>query len=122
MPFLPAFTAGIPTVTGVVSSPILRADGTIANRSGYDRDTGLFLAIDDSYPDVMPVTEAVAFLDDLLVDFPFATPAHRSGWYHALFSLQCRAAFPGPAPLHLFDANVSRAGERDGDGWDNHDY
>ena len=47
----------------------------------------------------------------VLVDFPFATPAHRSGWYAALVSLLSRAAFAGSAPFFLFDANTSRVGK-----------
>jgi hypothetical protein len=100
----------IPVVTGVVSSPILRSDGTIATERGYDKDTGLYLDTDGTYPALMEPHEAVELLGDLLVDFPFATPSHRSGWFAALVSLLARAAFAGSAPFFLFDGNRSRVG------------
>jgi hypothetical protein len=48
---------------------------------------------------------------DILADFPFESDAHRSAWIAALVTLHARPAFPGPAPLFLFDANASRAGK-----------
>ncbi len=73
----------VPVITGVVSSPILRSDGSIAAKPGFDADTGLYLDIQSDYPALMSPQEAVKLLDDVLVDFPFASPAHRSGWYAA---------------------------------------
>ena len=66
---------------------------------------------DGTYSGLLEPHDAVKLLDDLLVDFPFATPAHRSGWYAALVSLLSRAAFADSAPFFLFDANTSRVGK-----------
>ncbi len=102
---------GVPVITGVVSSPILRSDGTIAVARGYDGLTGLYLDTDETYPSLMQPDQAITLLADVLVDFPFASPAHRSGWFAALMTLLCRAAFAGSAPFFLVDANVSRIGK-----------
>lgn len=102
---------GVPVITGVVSSPILRADGTIASTRGYDESTGLYLDIEGRYPDLMPPDEATKLLDDVLTDFPFASPSHRSGWFAALVTLLSRTAFAGSTPFFLVDANVSRVGK-----------
>ena len=102
---------GIPVATGIVSCPILRADGSIAREPGYDSSTGLYLNIHGDYPDLMDPDIAVERLKGVLVDFPYATGAHLSGWCAALVTLLARAAFPGPAPFFLFDANMSGAGK-----------
>lgn len=102
---------GVPVITGVVSSPILRADGTIAAAPGYDKLTGLYLDIEGTYPGLMETAEAIRLLDDILIDFPFASPAHRSGWFAALITLLSRAAFAGSSPFFLVDANISRVGK-----------
>jgi hypothetical protein len=101
----------VPVITGVVSSPILRSDGTIAMKPGYDPGTGLYLDIGGEFPPLMPPEIAVALLDDVLVDFPFASPAHRSAWFAALVTLLSRPAFAGSAPFLLVDANIPRVGK-----------
>jgi hypothetical protein len=102
---------GIPVITGIVSSPILRSDGSIASEPGYDPLTGLYLDIEGTYPSLMKPADAVAKLMEPLVDFPFVSEAHRSGWCAALVTLLSRAAFAGPGPFFLFDANMSRTGK-----------
>ena len=42
----------IPPLTAIATSPTIRADGTIAQGPGYDRRSGLFLAIDDGWPPI----------------------------------------------------------------------
>jgi hypothetical protein len=48
---------------------------------------------------------------DVVRDFPFQTPAHRSTWLSATLTPLARWAFDGPTPLHLFDANTRGAGK-----------
>lgn len=103
--------SAVPVITGIVSSPILRSDGTIAAKPGYDSGTGQYLDIDGQFPSLMAPEAAIALLDDVLVDFPFAGPAHKSGWYAALVTLLSRSAFSGQAPFFLVDANISRVGK-----------
>ncbi len=102
---------GIPVATGVVSSPVLRADGTVAREPGYNPETGLYLALTDSFPPLMPVDEARELLCDVLSDFPFATPAHRSGAIANIVTLVARHAFPGSAPCFVYNAPRPRVGK-----------
>ncbi|HUT09845.1 MAG TPA: bifunctional DNA primase/polymerase [Thermoguttaceae bacterium] len=105
------YYADIPKCLGVVSSPVLRSDGTIAAGPGYDRLTGLYIATEGTYPPLMPVPEAVSLLKDVLVDFPFESEKHQAGWFAALLTLLVRSAFAGCAPFFLFDSNRSRVGK-----------
>lgn len=101
----------VPTITGIVSSPVLRADGSILVEHGYDRETGLFLESDGSFPSLMCPQSAVSMLHDVVSDFPFEKDAHRSAWLAFLITLLARSAFAGSAPFFLFDANCSGAGK-----------
>lgn len=48
---------------------------------------------------------------DLVADFPFAKPEHRSAWLAFLLTALSRFAFSGPASLFLIDANVRGSGK-----------
>ncbi len=102
---------GIPVVTGIVSCPVLRSDGSILVAPGYDRQTGLFLDTDGTYPPLMNPRDALDLLHDIVCDFPFATPANRSAWLAGLVTLLVRSAFAGPSPMNFVDANASRIGK-----------
>lgn len=102
---------GIPSITGVVSCPILRADGTIAHKAGFDRETGLWLDVDGDYPDLPNVKEAVEMLKDFTVDFPFANEQHRAAAIAMPVTFVSRHAFGGPVPLGLADGNRSGVGK-----------
>ena len=108
---------GIRPLTGVVSFPVLREDGTILTECGYDTRTGLFLhwprpplPIPDR-PTLAHAKAAVAELLDVVGDVPFAYDMHRSAWIAALLTPLARPAFVGPAPLFLADANIRAAGK-----------
>lgn len=102
---------GIPVATGVVSCPVLRPDGTVATEAGYDPETGLYLDLNGSYPPLMSPVQAKELLCDVLTDFPFATPAHRSGAIANIVTLVCRHAFPGCVPCFVYDAPRPRVGK-----------
>jgi putative DNA primase/helicase len=102
---------GIPVITGIVGCPILRPDGTIASKSGYDPATGLYHDITGIYPPVMEPARAIELLENVVCDFPCRSPTDKSGWFAALITLFSRYAFRGAAPLFLFDANAPRVGK-----------
>jgi hypothetical protein len=107
---------GICHLEAVVDYPVLRPDGTILSRPGYDQETGLLLESAEfpTIPDHPSHAAAVAALDVLLeavADFPFERPVHRAAWLAALLTPLARFAFTGPAPLFLVDANVPAAGK-----------
>lgn len=100
----------IPALEGLVHAPTLRTDGSIVSARGYDLQTGLYLTQRMS---LLPMTvdEAVAALNYLFVDFPFATPAHKSALIAGLLTPFARHAFYGPAPLFLVDASTRGSGK-----------
>lgn len=102
---------GIPTITGIVSCPVLRPDGSIANKRGYDKQTGLCLDIDDDWPAPMSVDEAVHRLTDIFCDFPFAEPAHKSAAIAGPVTMVSRHAFAGPSPCLALEGNAPRIGK-----------
>jgi hypothetical protein len=108
---------GIHHLEAVVDYPVLRPDGTILGRPGYDPETGLLLesaATCPAIPDRPSAAEAIDARDvllDVVGDFPFEREAHKAAWLAALLTPLARFAFTGPTPLFLVDANVRAAGK-----------
>jgi hypothetical protein len=96
---------------------MLREDGSVIEAEGYDEETGIYYAPNANYPagPENPTREdalaALARILDLVVDFPFAETSHRSAWLAGLLTPFTRAAFEGPVPLVLIDANVKGSGK-----------
>ncbi len=109
--------AGIRPLEGVVECPVLRPDGTVLERPGYDDATGLYYAPNGPYPALpeRPTQDdaraACAALLEAVDDFPFEQPCHRSAWLAGLLTPFARYAFRGSVPLFLVDANIRGAGK-----------
>jgi hypothetical protein len=106
----------VPCLEGVVDSPVLRADGTVASKPGYDAATGLLLKFAAPFviPDRPSRQDAVSACQELLevvADFPFAAACHRSAWLAGLLTPLARFTYDGPAPLFLCDANKRGSGK-----------
>ena len=101
----------------IAESPILRADGTVLQTAGYDPTTAIVYRPLIDFPRIPnaptrnQAVAAVAALVEVVQDFPYATEAHRAGWVASLLTTLSRYAFPGPAPLFLFDANLRGCGK-----------
>lgn len=50
-------------------------------------------------------------LDDLVIDFPFATPADRAGFFGLLLTVYLRPAIEGPVPMHMLGAPLAGSGK-----------
>ena len=104
-------------LAGVTSTAVLRPDGSVLCKNGYDQATGIFADVGNLSVDVpeSPTREqaqqAAAKLLDVVSDFPFENQAHRSGWLALVLTLLCRHAFRGPSPLFLVDANSPGSGK-----------
>ncbi len=104
-------------LTAIVECPMLRADGSIIDKPGYDEFTGLFvrptgtMPIVPEQPTIDDARESLAVLKTLVADFPFEEKHHCSGWLAALFTPFCRHAYRGVSPLFLFDANTRGVGK-----------
>lgn len=102
---------------GVAEYPIIRRDGTVWQRPGYDPMTGVYYEPADGVP-VIPeeindddADAALCTLLEVVCDFKFEAPEHRAAWLAGLLTPLARSAFDGPAPLFLIDANVRGAGK-----------
>lgn len=108
---------GVRPLEGVVSRPVVLADGEVLRTPGYDPGTGLYLVLDGPQPAVpdrptkADAEAARAALLEVVCDFPFEKPAHKAAWLAGLLTVAARDAFPGPAPLFAVDANTAGAGK-----------
>jgi len=107
----------IPHLTYAVEHPVLRPDGTVLQQPGYDEATKIFymptcrfspVPDEPKWDDVVAARERLL---DLVCDFPFAQPAHRSAWMAGLLTPFARPAYEGATPCFLIDANVRSAGK-----------
>jgi putative DNA primase/helicase len=108
----------VPTVRGIVSTPTLRADGSILSSPGFDTASGLYLYLDKEF--VMPeipeeptredALAAIALLDGLLTEFPFVDDASESVALSLIITTVIRGAMP-VAPLHAASAPAAGTGK-----------
>ncbi|WP_437301194.1 bifunctional DNA primase/polymerase [Sorangium sp. So ce426] len=101
----------------VCETPLLLPDGTVLGTPGYDERTGILYEPNAVYPTVPErptaedVARAIAAIDDVVCDFSFETPEHRTGFFAAVLTPMSRNMFQGPAPLFLFDASTPGTGK-----------
>ena len=108
---------GIRHLSAVVTCPVLLPNGRILRESGYDTQSGILAAIPPGLvidlpdrPTAEQVAAAVAALWEVVQDFPFERPEHRSAWLAGLLTPLAAFAYDGPAPMFLIDKNVRGAG------------
>jgi len=105
-----------PALTGLLSTPTLRADGSLLNQPGYDVQTGLLLMNPPPMPAVneRPTPEdasaGLALLKELLTEFPFVDEASRAVALSLILSTVLRGALTH-TPLHLFAAPSAGSGK-----------
>ena len=109
---------GIRPIRGIVTCPVLRADGSILQMQGYDIDSGLYVDLTEAFPEIdsdptaEAISAAVATLFDLVSDFPFKDSASLSAWVASLLTPLAREAYRGcTGPLFTFDANIRGSGK-----------
>ena len=100
----------VPRVSGVITTPTLRSDGSPLADKGYDVATGLYLSLGlDELTMPMPTREAaqtgLKLLTDLLAEFSFAEPRDRSVAISGLLTTLVRGSLP-TAPMYLVRAHT----------------
>jgi hypothetical protein len=108
---------GLPVLSGIVNCPVLRADGSVLDKPGYDAATGLlydpqgvkFRPVPEN-PDIAAAKLALAVLKDLISTFPFVTDADRSVALSAILTALHRRSLQA-APLHGFSAPGAGSGK-----------
>jgi putative DNA primase/helicase len=104
------------TVNGVISAPTMRPDGSLITEPGYDEDTGLILFKPPPMPYISPepsftdAKQALAFLEDLLFEFPFTNDYSKAVALSALITPIARGGFEC-APMHAVNATAAGSGK-----------
>ncbi|GKQ37380.1 bifunctional DNA primase/polymerase [Streptomyces sp. A012304] len=103
---------------GVVTSPVVRPDGTLVQAPGYDRGTGLYLHPRVPLRRLQPQVTAESVqrakdivLGQMLADFPFVDDSDRAQYLGALLSPIIRPYVPGPTPLVLITSTSQASGK-----------
>jgi len=108
---------GIRPLVGILEAPALRPDGSVIQARGYDQTTGFLLEPNADYPEVAaePTRDdalaALAELDEVFADFPFAYDAARSAALAMLLTIIARPAIAGPCPMGAVDATTRGTGK-----------
>jgi putative DNA primase/helicase len=104
-----------PVVTGVITSPTLRRDGSLLASEGWDVESGLLVV--GPLPQMWPIgttradaEKAVGLLDDLLDEFPWVDGPSRSVALSGLITPVVRPALDC-APLHGSSAPAAGTGK-----------
>ena len=107
-----------PSLTRIVTTPVLLPNGELVTTPGYHEASGLLFDPNGvTFPDIpdAPTREeaeaALAFLDDFLCDFPFANEAAHAAALAALLTPTVRSAIDGPVPMFLVHAHVAGTGK-----------
>jgi hypothetical protein len=107
---------GLRELTGIITAPTLRADGSLLAAPGYDTATGLLYQPNDVYPAIpdKPTEDdarrALAGLKHLIRFFDFADDVSRSIWLCAVLTGVIRRTLP-TAPLFAFSAPKRGSGK-----------
>lgn len=107
------------TLRGATSVPVVRADGTILDAAGYDEATGLLYEPDAGMeavkvaeaPTAEDVTNAVAWIEEVVGQMPFSTESDKSNYLTFLITPLLRIALPGPRKLVILDARQPGTGK-----------
>ncbi len=103
-------------LSGVITAPTLRPDGTVVDLAGYDPQTQLLFDSPDepqSVPTFPTQSQALAALEQLwhpFTDFPFCGPLDRAVHLAALLTTVVRASLPA-SPGFAYDAPIQGSGK-----------
>ncbi len=106
---------GLKELTGVITAPTLRPDGTLLKRPGFDEATGLLLRpgtwprLQDK-PSRTELEAAWAVLWEPVAEFPYASHEDRAVTVAAMLTATVRRTLP-KAPAFSFDAPVPGSGK-----------
>jgi hypothetical protein len=108
---------GLPHLEGVISAPVMLADGRIIQRIGYDQESGLFLVGSNESVEPVPdapmkkdVQDALTLLWEPFAEFPLASENDRAGLLALILTAFTRTAYP-TAPAGLITAPAAGHGK-----------
>ncbi len=106
-----------PPLCGVISTPTMRPDGSLLLAEGYDSATGYVLFAPPPMPPIPDTPtkhdalDALATLNELLAEFPFANEASRSVAMSMLMTPVLRGALGAAVPMHVISAPEAGTGK-----------
>ena len=106
----------IPVLSAVLGSPTILRNGDIISEPGYNKETGIFLHINEwkklkkQKPTQQEAIKAREFIEDAVGEFPFVDEANRSTWVAALLTSLIRWDLRS-APFFGFDAPTAGSGK-----------
>jgi hypothetical protein len=108
----------LPRLRGIVTSPVVRQDGTLLQAPGYDPVSGLYLQPRVPLRRLQPQVTRESLekarqivLDEMLADFPWAQNADRAHYLGALLTPILRPHFHGPTPMFIITATAPGSGK-----------
>ena len=90
--------------------PVCSGPEYLPARAGWNADARLYLAC-SAAPKPLDLPTSRAVLEDLVADFPFATPADRTNFFGLLLTPILRPALREPVPMHLIGSPIERIGK-----------
>ncbi|MBP2330636.1 hypothetical protein JOF56_011021 [Kibdelosporangium banguiense] len=108
----------LPTLLRIISTPVLRPDGTLLQQPGYDPGTGFILSGNNHLdpvperPTTRQVDEACGFLlNSFLADFPWRSDADRANYIALLITPIIRPFIRTLVPFGIIDASMPGSGK-----------
>lgn len=108
----------LPVLRGVVTSPVIRPDGSLLEAPGYDRSTGLYLEPRVPLRRLQPQVTRDSLdrakdivLGQVLADFPWVAASDRANFLGALLTPIVRAYFHGPTQMVAITATAAGSGK-----------
>lgn len=108
-----------PILETIIEAPVIRPDGTVLDKAGYDEGTRLYY--DKSItmeacqvptaPTKAEIKNAVATIWDAIGEFAFVSPADKANAFGLLLTPIVRPAIHGCVPLALLDAPKQGSGK-----------
>jgi putative DNA primase/helicase len=106
----------VPSVSGIITCPTMRPDGSVLSQPGYDSQTRLLIVAPPPMPEIpehptrKQALEALLLLGDLIAEFPIVDPASYSVALSGLITPVVRGALPA-APMHAITAPTRGTGK-----------
>lgn len=107
----------LPPLTGLVNCPVIRPDGSLLYKPGWDSETGLYADFDTSdfpyvatNPDKEAAFAAWAVLKDAISEFPFKTDVDQSVALAAMLTAVLRPSVKS-SPMFAFSAPTPGTGK-----------
>jgi hypothetical protein len=106
----------LPVLAGIISSPLLREDGTILSRPGFDKKSGLYMVSDDNWsgiidrPSRADAEAAIKILRAPFEEFPFVADEDFAVQIAAILTAIQRRTL-GACPIFGYSAPAQRSGK-----------